>query len=310
MVKRALLCLAAAVALLVALPAGAVAYGPVIESITVSPDPVHTIADFDVSITVANRDESLPETPTVDIIYEPAANSESGGVVCPDGSHRSEDETDLECQGRWLPLGASATMVASSRVDTAGTYQHVARLRWTYPGATGYWFADLTASFTAIGATWNGDPTWNDGTQPPPNDGNQIEAAPAITKYSLSPTTFRAAKKGAMMTKARIGTTVTFGLSKAATATFTVQKAVTGRLVGKVCKPVTKGNRKRHKCTRWVAVAGAATEAGKSGTNRCGFTGRVKGRALKPGTYRLGITAKTARSAASKPRTAGFKIVG
>lgn len=139
--------------------------------------------------------------------------------------------------------------------------------------------------------------------------GGQTEAAPVITKFTLSPKVFRAAKKGAMMTKVATGTTVTFGLDKAATATFKVQKAVTGRLVGKVCRTLTKANRKKAKCTRWVAVAGSATKTAKAGTNRCKFTGRVNGRALKPGSYRLTITAKTAGSAASKVRTASFKVV-
>ena len=128
----------------------------------------------------------------------------------------------------------------------------------------------ISGGGTGDGSGRGGGGGTNDGTDQP-------ESAPVISKLTLSPKTFRAAKKGASITRVKTGTTVTFGLSKAATATFKVQKAVTGRKVGKVCRPLTKSNRRRARCTRWVAVAGSATEAGKTGTTTCRFSGRMTG---------------------------------
>jgi hypothetical protein len=55
-------------------------------------------------------------------------------------------------------------------------------------------------------------------------------------------------------------------------------------------------------------VRGSFTHTGNAGSNRFKFTGRLGGKSLKPGTYRLTAVA-TAGSSKSKIKQATFKIV-
>jgi hypothetical protein len=63
-------------------------------------------------------------------------------------------------------------------------------------------------------------------------------------------------------------------------------------------------NRGRKKCARFRALKGGFSHQGSSGANAFKFSGRVGGRALKPGRYEL-----VARAGDSIKR-AGFTITG
>jgi DNA-binding beta-propeller fold protein YncE len=140
--------------------------------------------------------------------------------------------------------------------------------------------------------------------------------APTLSGYALSRTTFAAASKGATLAvvaakrpKPKIGTTIRFTLSEAATVTFTVKKATGGRKVkGKCVKPSRK-NRKAKRCTRYVALKPSVRRASAAGRNSVKFTGRLHGRKLAPGRYRLVATARDAAGNAAKPKRVAFKIV-
>jgi hypothetical protein len=70
-----------------------------------------------------------------------------------------------------------------------------------------------------------------------------------------------------------------------------------------------RSNRKKKKCTRWTAVRGSFTVAGKPGRNTFTFRGRVGGKALRRGAYRLtGVAADGAKNA-SAPVKRTFTIV-
>jgi hypothetical protein len=73
---------------------------------------------------------------------------------------------------------------------------------------------------------------------------------------------------------------------------FTVQLPSPGRKDGKSrCVKPTRANQKRGACTRWVALAGnfkiTASTAGSDGFR---FRGRIGGKKLNPGGYRLVAT--------------------
>jgi PKD repeat protein len=106
------------------------------------------------------------------------------------------------------------------------------------------------------------------------------------------------------------GTTVSYKLSDAARTTFVVQQALTGvRDGGGRCVPVTSLNRNRPHCTRYVR-RGSFTLAGKSGDDRFRFMGRVNGKRLSPGFYRLAATARTSSGLTSDTVDSGrFQIV-
>lgn len=115
-------------------------------------------------------------------------------------------------------------------------------------------------------------------------------AAPRISSLRISPSTFRAATRGASIAKAKTrprGGKVTVKLTRAAKAALSVERR-TG--------------------TRWVKVKGTFSRTLKAGTSSFRFTGRIAGKALKPGRYRLRAVA-TAAGKPSAVRRASFRIV-
>jgi hypothetical protein len=105
---------------------------------------------------------------------------------------------------------------------------------------------------------------------------------------------------------------VSFTLDQAATAAFTVRRRTAGRQArhGKriTCDRATRSNRKHGACTRLVPVAGSFTRSGAAGANTFHFTGRLAGKKLEPGSYRLAATPRTG-TGSGIGATAGFKIV-
>jgi hypothetical protein len=130
---------------------------------------------------------------------------------------------------------------------------------------------------------------------------------PAISSARLSSKTFRAAAHGASLSRRPpVGTKVSYRDSEAATTTFTVARAVKGHKRGRRC--VARGPRKHQKgCTRYVKV-GSFTHADAAGPVNVHFSGRVRGRKLKPGRYRLTLTPKLSGSSGKSVRLA-FRIV-
>jgi hypothetical protein len=117
-----------------------------------------------------------------------------------------------------------------------------------------------------------------------------------IANLSLNPFSFVAAPSGPsarFAQRPRFGTIVSYSDSQAATTTFTVQRPLPGRLRGNACVKPNKSNRGHRPCTRFMAV-GSFTHADVAGANRFRFTGRVGGRKLRPGSYRLRAVARNA----------------
>jgi hypothetical protein len=115
------------------------------------------------------------------------------------------------------------------------------------------------------------------------------DATPAaFTNYRLSPTVFRAAARGPSTAARRpIGTRVSYVLSERATVTFRVERAAKGRRVRGRCRRPTPRNRGHRPCRRYVLLAGSFRDAGEPGANRFRFRGRLRGRKLPRGSYRL-----------------------
>jgi hypothetical protein len=143
---------------------------------------------------------------------------------------------------------------------------------------------------------------------PPPPPG----AKPTLGRLSVSPKTFRAASRGASAARTRrvipIGTKVSYQLSQAATTTFTLERKATGRRVNRKCVAPKRSNRTKPRCTRYVRVSGSFTRAGAAGANSFKFTGRLRGRKLAPGSYRLTGVAANANGK-STAATTTFNIV-
>ena len=135
-----------------------------------------------------------------------------------------------------------------------------------------------------------GAPTTSGGDGSSPGGGaggNQLgpqNLVATISKLGITPTVFSAAPSGPSIAKT-IGAQVSYENTQAATTMLTVLRPARGvRYKGSCVKP----SRRRHgkRCTRWVAV-GRFTHTDKAGLNSFHFTGRVYGRKLKPGRYKL-----------------------
>ncbi len=135
--------------------------------------------------------------------------------------------------------------------------------------------------------------------------------APAITALRLSRTTFRAAPSGAPFRAARtaVGTDVSFTLSEPGKVRFTIDRSGTGRKVKGKCVKTSSSNRRKARCERWTAVKGSFTVTGKKGANRIELRGRIGGRTLKPGRYRLNAIEIDLAGLASRTKRTAFTIV-
>ena len=145
-----------------------------------------------------------------------------------------------------------------------------------------------------------------------PRGGQAAVLAPSIARLAIRPSAFRAARRGASVAVAT-GARVTLTLSRAAYLIFTVERAASGRRVGRRCVAPGSRNRRRPSCTRYLALKGSfrypARGLAAAGARGFRFTGRLAGRALAPGGYRLVAVAVGATGARSSASRSAFRIV-
>jgi Glycine rich protein len=129
---------------------------------------------------------------------------------------------------------------------------------------------------------------------------------PVVSRFVITPVSFSAANFGP--SAARVGTRLLYRVSEAATTTFTVQRARPGVRRGRACVRRRRSMRGRS-CTRYVAVRGSFRHRAEAGLNTLLFSGRVRGRRLALGRYRLTATARDAAGNRSRPIRRAFRIV-
>ena len=194
----------------------------------------------------------------------------------------------------WLRDGAAIAGEASTGIGVApGDARHELRCQVTATNMAG----SITA--TSAGAT----------IPPATSPGKADRTPPTISKLKLSPTAFRAATKGPSLAKAKAGTLVSYRLSERATVTFTVQRAVAGRLIGRSCVRATKLLRKKRACTRLVPLGGSLARSRPGGADHFRFTGRLGRKALTPGSYRLTARAADGAHNRSLPVSREFRVL-
>jgi hypothetical protein len=112
---------------------------------------------------------------------------------------------------------------------------------------------------------------------------------PVLTAVSQSAT--RWIEKKIRKSKTPVGTTFRYTLNVPATVTFKFTQSAPGRKVGKSCVAQTKKNKGKRSCTRTI-LAGTLAVAGKVGTNKVPFAGRLSAaKKLAPGRYTVIVTA-------------------
>jgi hypothetical protein len=143
------------------------------------------------------------------------------------------------------------------------------------------------------------------GTCPTPDTG-----APILNGVAIAPGSFRAAARGgAVASRAPIGARVFYNLSETATVTWGIEKGIVGRRVGGRCVKKTRANASRRRCLRFVRMIGSFKTTGGSGRNGFRFTGRLNGRKLAVGSYKLVGKAKDPAGNSSKTTKRNFRIV-
>jgi hypothetical protein len=119
----------------------------------------------------------------------------------------------------------------------------------------------------------------------------------------------RLPRTSARRRRAPVGTTLSFRLDRAVSVQLEFLAIKPGRRVGRACRPPSRANRRRPRCTRLVR-AGLLRFEGHAGINRVAFQGRLSRRVrLKLGPYRFRVVATAADGARATSATAPFTIV-
>ena len=138
----------------------------------------------------------------------------------------------------------------------------------------------------------------------PPSAPARDSVKPLLSRFGISPSAFTAAGRGPAFV-AVVGGRVSYRLSEGATTTFTVQRARRGRRKGKSCRI---GRKTGKRCTRYRKVKGSFKHSGAAGLNSFRFRGRVRGRKLRKGRYRLAAAPADASKNKGKTVFRKFRI--
>src|SRR3954452_11530358 len=201
-----------------------------------------------------------------------------------------------------LPAGVTFVSAMTSQGTCSGTTTVICSLGTVAPtGAPGIAIVVKPTSAGPLNNTGSVTTTNND-TDTTNNSStlhvNVAPPVPVISKYKVSPGTQSFAKPGA---------TISYDLNTAATTTHSVLKPAPGRKSGKTCvKPPKKPPKGAKKCTRFVPI-GSFKHTDVAGKNKFHWNGKLKGKKVKPGSYRLQAVARNA-SGKSAAKQVGFKI--
>ena len=129
---------------------------------------------------------------------------------------------------------------------------------------------------------------------------------PSLTRLRLLPQAFRtrAVRRGGQ----RLGTRVSYQLSEAATTRFRVEQAHAGRGSRGRCVRPTRETQHRPACVRWLPVRGSFKRSAGPGAVSFRFAGRIGGRRLPPGHYRLLAAPHDALGTNGAVKRAAFRV--
>jgi hypothetical protein len=105
------------------------------------------------------------------------------------------------------------------------------------------------------------------------------------------------------------GATFSFTLSEDATVTFRFDHVLRGVRRGKRCVKITRHNRRRRPCARYLPVSGSVVQQGAEGPNSIHFDARVGTKLLTFGAYRLRATPRDAAANVGKTALAAFRVL-
>jgi len=143
-----------------------------------------------------------------------------------------------------------------------------------------------------------------------------VQTVAAVTAFKISPTKFRVAPLGATKAKAAgakkkkpkspAGSTFSITVNLATTVNIAITHKFNGIRVGKSCVKRSAKHRHGKACSKTI-TDGRISAARPQGQSKLAFSGRISGRALKPGRYTATATAGGGTPAGR--RSANFTIV-
>jgi hypothetical protein len=137
-----------------------------------------------------------------------------------------------------------------------------------------------------------------------------IASKPTLTALAQSASKWRRGHQQAKISRAPVGTTFSFNLSKPATVKLAFTQKASGRKVRGSCKPPNPSNASKRKCTRTI-LAGSLSLPGHAGLNKLRFQGLLpNGKSLKLGSYNVSLSARDSGGLQSVPQSLSFSIVG
>jgi virginiamycin B lyase len=240
------------------------------------------------------------------------------GKVAPDGTATAFTSKGVDPFGVTLgPDGAvwfaEFQANAVGRVGTDGTTSEVTgmtagagpRYVASGPGNT-IWFTEETGN--RVGRVTGIDVGGGGGGG---GGGGADTTDPVLSTLKLSAKRFRLGSKLPSVAAVRIGLTIRYTLSDAATVTLSFERVTRGRKVGRRCVKAKRSNRRRKACKRYAAVKPALSFANQAaGPRSIRFEGRLNRRkTLKPGVYRLTLRARDLAGNRSAPLRAKITVL-
>jgi hypothetical protein len=103
------------------------------------------------------------------------------------------------------------------------------------------------------------------------------------------------------------GATISYALSQPARVAFRMDSALAGRRSRGKCRKPTRRNRRGRRCTRYKRLRGGFERNAVLGANSLRFNGRLSGRRLKAGRYRL-VAVASGFAGDSRRATRAFRV--
>ena len=131
---------------------------------------------------------------------------------------------------------------------------------------------------------------------------------PVVSSFALSPTSFFAANSGpSVVSAAAVGTHVFYKLSERATTTLTVERKGAGHKRKGKCVS-GRAHHGQKTCPLYTRLKGKIVRDDAAGLTAFRFMGRLNGKQLTPGSYRLVASARDGAGNTSKTVQRSFTI--
>jgi hypothetical protein len=209
--------------------------------------------------------------------------------------------------GIWAPVTSTIWGLGDGASASGATVSHAYGAVGTYP-------VTVTATDAVGNSSTTGGSTHIAAAPPGGPGGATTKASIAMlamlgetnSVFAVGPTPTPLSGQSAS-TRHQRGTVFSYQLDQPATMKIAIQAKARGRRVGRTCRADSPRLHRKPRCSRTITIA-TLTRTSHTGRNKVAFSGRIGGRALKPGRYQAIFTAVDS-AGASPPKALGFTIV-